>query len=148
MKEILYFAYASNLKQDLFEERLGHSAEFRGVGILPRYGFRFNHPMEDGTARANIVSSPNEQVYGVLYAISEEDLKHFLQSEPGYEYKEMTIYTSKGTVKAGTFLSPENKSNIFPSETYLAYIVDGGRNFKLPNEYLENIINRSGAKIF
>jgi hypothetical protein len=148
MNEIQYFAYASNLKQDLFEERLGHKAEFKGLGILPLYGFRFNHPMEDGTARANIVSSPNEQVYGVLYTISEKDLEHFLKSEPGYEYKEVTIYTSKGTVKAGTFLSPENKSNIFPSETYLAYIVDGGRNFKLPNEYLENIVNRSGARIY
>ncbi|WP_143959201.1 gamma-glutamylcyclotransferase family protein [Litoribacter populi] len=148
MKNMLYFAYASNLKKELFEERLGHLAQFKGVGILSQYGFRFNHPMEDGTARANIVASPNEHVYGVLYEISEDDLRHFLKSEPGYEYKEIEIHTNQGKVKAGTFLSPENMNNIFPSESYLAYIVDGGKAFKLPNDYLENIVNRSGAKIF
>ncbi|MBT0812535.1 gamma-glutamylcyclotransferase [Litoribacter ruber] len=148
MKKILYFAYASNLKQELFEERLGRTAEYKGVGILPKYGFRFNHPMEDGSARANIVSSPNEHVYGAIYEISEEDLQHFLKSEPGYKYQQVDIHTNKGKIQAGTFLSPENQPNIFPSETYLASIIEGGKQFKLPNDYLENIVNRSGARIF
>jgi len=146
MNEILYFAYASNLDESTFEKNLGEKSKKRGLGILPGHGFRFNVPNEDGTARANIEPSPREMVYGTLYHINEHTRKYFLKSEQGYDFIEVQISTKSGPVSAFTFINRNTKDNIFPSREYLDIILEGGKRQGLPNEYLENIMNRGGAR--
>jgi len=146
MNEILYFAYASNLDESTFEKNLGEKSKKRGLGILPGHGFRFNVPNQDGTARANIEPSPREMVYGTLYHITENTRKYFLKSEQGYDFIEVLISTNTGPVSAFTFISRNTKNNIFPSREYLDIILEGGKKQGLPNEYLENIMNRGGAR--
>lgn len=146
MNEILYFAYASNLDEATFEKALGEKARKKGIGILPAHGFRFNVLHTDGKARANIVPSPREMVYGVLYHINENTRKYFLRSEQGYDFIEVKVSTKEGNVSAFTFINRNTTENIFPSEDYLNIIMAGGEKQKLPTEYLENIMNRGGAR--
>jgi len=146
MNEILYFAYASNLDESTFEKNLGEKAKRRGLGILPGHGFRFNVLHDDGKARANIEPSPREMVYGTLYHINENTRKYFVSSEQGYDFIEVQISTKTGPVSAFTFINKNTQENIFPSKEYLDLILEGGRKQGLPNEYLENIMNRGGAR--
>lgn len=146
MNEILYFAYATNLDETTFEKNLGEKSKKRGMGILPGHGFRFNVLHEDGKARANIEPSPREMVYGTLYHINENTRKYFVSSEQGYDFIEVQISTKSGPVSAFTFINKNTEDNIFPSKEYLDLILEGGKRQGLPNEYLENIMNRGGAR--
>ncbi|GGZ21317.1 hypothetical protein GCM10007049_12470 [Echinicola pacifica] len=148
MSTRLYFGYASNLDQDTLVGRLQHPPKLIGVGVLPHYGFRFSHPNPDGSARANILPSPNENVYGAVYEITEADVSHFLTSEKDYEFTEVSIAMKEGNSSAYTFISNQNVSNIFPNQDYYETILRGGRALQLPNSYLSSIINRSPNKLY
>jgi len=69
-----------------------------------------------------------------------------MKSEQGYDFIEVKISTKSGPVSAFTFINKDTHENIFPSEEYLQTIMEGGKRQGLPNEYLENIMNRGGAR--
>lgn len=144
MEGFYYFGYASNLDRSTLEGRLQTSPRFVGVGVLPHHGFRFNFRNPDGSARANIVSSPNETVYGLLYWIESNDWEYFLKSEPGYDFLEKEILTKNGKIRAFAFQSNQVQSGIFPTEDYWKLIVKGGQENGIPESYLAQIINRAG----
>ena len=145
MGKFYYFGYASNLDVETLKGRLKSEPVNLGVAVLPHFGFRFNFPNPDGTARANIVPSENESVYGLLFEIAEVDREFFLLSEPGYGFIEVEVFTANGKQKALTFISPKNIPGIFPSASYWKTIIKGGKANKIPNSYLSQIINRAGA---
>ena len=144
MDSFYYFGYASNLDGSTLKGRLRQAPKKVGAGILPHYGFRFNFPNPDGSARANIIPSPNESVYGILYEISEEDRDYFLNSEPGYDFVTKEIFTHSGKVEAFTFISNNTVDGIFPSPEYWQVIIKGGQENEIPNTYLSQILNRVG----
>lgn len=144
MDSFYYFGYASNLDGSTLEGRLRHRPKKICLGILPHYGFRFNFPNPDGSARANIIPSPNESVYGILYEISEEDRAYFLNSEPGYDFVKKEIFIHSGKVEAFTFISEKTVEGIFPSWEYWQVIIKGGQENEIPNTYLSQILNRVG----
>lgn len=144
MEKFYYFGYASNLDASTLEGRLKSPAKKIALGILPHFGFRFNVENPDGSARANVVDSPNESVYGLIYEIAEEDRDYFLTSEPGYEFVVKDVFTKKGPIKAHTFISDQIKEGVFPKAEYWEVIIKGGKEAKIPNTYLSQIINRAG----
>jgi len=144
MEKFYYFGYASNLDESTLEGRLMHKPQKIGIAVLPHFGFRFSCPNPDGSARANIVPSENESVYGMLYEIEESDRLYFLNSEPGYEFLEKEVFSREGKIKAFTFIAPKNETGIFPTEDYWKVIIKGGKECGIPNTYLSNILNRVG----
>jgi hypothetical protein len=144
MNSFYYFGYASNLDITTLEGRLLSKPVDIGVGVLPHFGFRFNFPNPDGSARANLVPSENESVYGIVFEIKEEDRSYFLNSEPGYDFVEKEIFTKNGRLRAFVFISSQIKPGIFPNEEYWKIIVKGGKESGLPDSYLAQIINRAG----
>ncbi|MFD2201692.1 gamma-glutamylcyclotransferase family protein [Shivajiella indica] len=144
MDKFYYFGYASNLHTETLEGRLRNPPRKIGLGVLPHFGFRFNFPNSDGSARANIVPSQNESVYGILFEISEEDRAYFLNSEPGYEFVKVQIFTKRGSVDAYTFISKKTQEGIFPKEAYWKIIYQGGMENEIPSTYLSQILNRVG----
>lgn len=70
--QFYYFAYASNLTLSLLEERVGNKLQNCLPGRLPDYGFRFNRKNPDGSARANIVVSESEDVFGLVCPIDQK----------------------------------------------------------------------------
>lgn len=144
MEKFYYFGYASNMHQPTLDTRVTYRPKKIAIGVLPHYGFRFNHLNPDGTARANIIPSQNESVYGVVYEIASENLDYFLTSEPGYDFVKKDIYIKKGKIEAFTFVSSKTEKGIFPKEEYWKTIIQGGKENGLPNGYLAQIINRVG----
>jgi hypothetical protein len=144
MDSFYYFGYASNLDTSTLEGRLETNPVKIGIGVLPHFGFRFNHPNEDGSARANLVPSENESVYGLVFKIQKQDLSYFLTSEPGYDFVEKEIFAKNGKIKAFVFISKNIREGIFPKEEYWKIILKGGKESGIPDSYLAQLINRVG----
>ncbi len=72
MEMINYFAFGSNMSAKRMNDRLGWSPSRSGA-ILHNYEMVFNKHSNDG-GKANIMSSPNNLVEGILYSVNEEDL--------------------------------------------------------------------------
>ena len=138
-----YFAYASNLKKSNLEHSLGSKIDNFLDGRLLDYGFRFNVKNADGKARANIIVSESEDVFGAIYEIENTVKEKLLASEPGYKLIEVNIETQTGYVPALTFISDEDAEGLYPAKDYLKSIREGAKEHKLPEEYLEFIISMS-----
>jgi hypothetical protein len=138
-----YFAYASNLKKSNLELSLGSKIDNFLDGRLLDYGFRFNVKNADGKARANIIVSESEDVFGAIYEIENTVKEKLLASEPGYKLIEVNIETQTGYVPALTFISDEDTEGLYPAKDYLKSISEGAKEHKLPEEYLEFIISMS-----
>lgn len=148
MESFYYFGYASNLDVSTLEGRLKSGAKKVGVAMLPHYGFRFDHPNPNGSARANIIPSPQETVYGLLFEIALTDKAYFLDSEPGYDFVPMQVKIENRSVQAYVFISPSHVPNIFPDKKYLEVILRGGKANGIPASYLAQLINRAGKTGF
>ncbi|MCH6199046.1 gamma-glutamylcyclotransferase [Aquiflexum sp. LQ15W] len=144
MDSFYYFGYASNLDTSTLEGRLQTRPVKIGIGVLRHHGFRFNHPNQDGSARANIVPSENESVYGLIFKIRNHDMEYFLTSEPGYDLEEKEVFTKDGKVNAFVFISKNTQEGIFPKEEYWKLILKGGKESGIPDSYLAQVINRVG----
>lgn len=142
-KTFNYFAYASNLKKSNVEQLLGIKIDNYIDGRLLDYGFRFNVKNADGKARANIIESESEDVFGAIYEIAISTKEKLLASEPGYQLIEVNIETQTGFVPAFTFISEADEEGIYPAKDYLKTITDGAKEHKLPEEYLEFIVSMS-----
>jgi hypothetical protein len=138
-----YFAYASNLKKSNLEQCIGGKIDNFLDGRLLDYGFRFNVKNAEGKARANIITSESEDVFGAIYELHNIVKEKLLASEPGYKIIEVTIETETGHVPAFTFISDVDVEDIHPTKEYLKIITDGAKEHKLPDEYLEFIISMS-----
>ncbi|HUH33971.1 MAG TPA: gamma-glutamylcyclotransferase [Daejeonella sp.] len=132
-----YFAYASNLKVSVLEQRINGKVQDYIQGRLIDYGFRFNRKNSDGTARANIIFSESEDVFGVLYQVDEKYRNILLQTEPGYSLIEVPVETDQGNVQAFTFISDADDEDIYPGKDYLSTILSGAKEHALPAEYTD-----------
>lgn len=139
-----YFGYASNLKVSILEQRIGDRIPNYIQGRLLDYGFRFNRKNADGSARANIIASESEDVFGVLYQIDQKYQDILLKTEPGYRLITISVETETGNVQAFTFISDADDEDIYPTEYYLNSILAGAKEHSLPREYTDFI--RSMAK--
>lgn len=138
-----YFAYASNLKVNTLEQRTGDKIENFLQGRLPDYGFRFNVKNQDGTARANIIVSESEDVFGMIYMISMKYWDTLLQTEPGYQLISVSVETEQGDVLVYTFISDHDEEDIYPTKEYLKSIIEGASEHSLPEEYTDFIVSMS-----
>ena len=117
-----YFAYASNLKKSTLEQKTGSKIQNFVQGRLLDYGFRFNFKNTEGSARANIIVSESEDVFGAIYEIENKYKEGLLSTEPGYRIINVTIETETVNVPALTFISDQDDENIYPSKDYLKSI--------------------------
>ncbi len=138
--DFYYFAYASNLKLSILEERLGDRIQNYLTGRLPDYGFRFNRRNADGSARANIVVSESEDVYGIVCRIDQQYKDKLLKTEPGYLLISVAVETEQGNVNAFTFVAESDDEGIHPTKEYLNSILEGARARNLPEEYIDFIV--------
>ena len=138
-----YFAYASNLKKSTLEQKTGSKIQNFVQGRLLDYGFRFNFKNTEGSARANIIVSESEDVFGAIYEIENKYKEGLLSTEPGYRIINVTIETETGNVPALTFISDQDDENIYPAKDYLKSITEGAKEHKLPQEYLEFVVSMS-----
>ncbi|HEX2986934.1 MAG TPA: gamma-glutamylcyclotransferase family protein [Chloroflexota bacterium] len=139
MPEFLYFAYGSNLDPKLMKNHCPQSRE-DSVGTLRGYrlGFTF-YSSGWGGGTADIVPDSQGEVWGLIYALSPDDLD-FLDSYEGHPTKyrrlQVAVDTSDGLV-AGvwTYAVVDKEAFIQPTASYLAILTHAAEHYRFPTWY-------------
>ena len=135
------FAYGSNMCSGRFRD-YGVSPERPGVAaVLSGYELRFNKRSQDGSGKANIEPLTGMELWGVLYTVSDADLKKLDQGEVGYRRSSVTVRLADMTLVgawvyvAVTPVTPD-ETPLLPYEWYKRFLVEGAREHGLPNDYV------------
>lgn len=137
-----YFAYGSNMDRTQMKERCPDS-KLIGKAVLHNYKIAFTiFSPKRQCGCADILSSVNSEVWGLLYDISEKDLENLdiaechpdkykrfqvvVEDVSGEEY---TVETYEVVKKEGAFLKP--------SKHYLGLMQEAAREFDFPEKYQE-----------
>jgi gamma-glutamylcyclotransferase (GGCT)/AIG2-like uncharacterized protein YtfP len=148
---MLYFAFGSNLDPDQMRDRcpgnhlIGEAVVRDHKLIFPRFSERW------GGGVASLQLSHGNDVWGVLYELSDEDL-HALDACEGFrvpadahnQYEREQVWVDlvrpedgsvPRRVRAWTYLArPANPS--LPSRRYLDAVIKGARAHRLPDDYV------------
>lgn len=143
-KRLLYFAYGSNMSEARLNER-NITFNFNAVGRLTGYKLSFNMRCSDGSAKVNIMESPGDVVWGVLYQIKVEDLRKLDQFEDGYTRKRLKVEKVDGSFKDSFRYNP-HEAEVYSStgltgdgkvyRDYKNFLVRGALEHRLPSEYI------------
>ena len=142
-----YFAYGSNLDPEQMRRRCpGHRVI--GAGFLPGHRLRFQGEGEDwGGPVATIVADPTDTVWGVVFELSDEDLRALDEYEGCRVDDPTSLYIRRdfdvrladgGAVRANAYVMrrrPEGN----PSKKYLDAITRGARSHGLPTDYVDRL---------
>jgi cation transport regulator ChaC len=143
MKELIYFAYGSNMSTKRLKAR-APSAKVLGTGILDGYALAFHKVSQnDGSAKCDIVESLSGQVLGVLFEISKpdkSDLDRWEGLNLGYEEMMVEIRTETGnTVSAFTYFATITDRELQPFTWYKRHVLEGAREAGLLSAYIKTI---------
>ena len=148
-----YFAHGSNMDEFQMRERCP-SAKFRFVARVPNHELCF--PRES-TGRHGGVSSieqfPRKVVWGVVYEVSEADLKNLNAcegynpkrdpKENSYNRSEMQVERVNGALHRCYVYMANKKGSFLPSrECYLNYIIRGAEQHQrqgIPKNYMRKL---------
>lgn len=150
-KTIWYFAYGANMCSAVLRDRRGIEPFSARPAFVSDYGVVFNMPgiwlLEP--VFANLVAKAGAVAHGVLYELSPVALKK-LRSMEGSAYLDVVlpVHTYTGEVReAHAYMGPTNLPLGKPSRRYLGLLVEGGREHKLPGEYLEKLMQTPSIHI-
>ena len=134
----LYFAYGSNLRSARMFERVPSAANL-GAARLAGHGFRMNKRGRDGSAKANLILSPREHVWGAVYRISSEDWPILDRFEGGYTREIVDVELGVTVEAAITYRSERLIEGALAFDWYLEHIRAGAREHALPGEWCETL---------
>src|ERR1700687_6278972 len=89
------FAYGSNMSSGRFRAyRVRPEGAGRGA-LLSGYRLLFNKESTDGSGKANVEAHEGSETWGVLYVISNADLRTLDDGEVGYRGLELTVRSAE-----------------------------------------------------
>lgn len=136
MTRVLYFAYGSNMLSERLCSRIP-SAQAIGCARLEDWRLVFNKRSVDGSAKANLVESPGDTTWGVLYEIEAQDLERLDKVEGGYRRISVWAREPDGEmVEAVTYVSAELTDEQTAYDWYKDTVIAGAREHNLPQEYI------------
>lgn len=148
MKDIhvLYFAHGSNMKKSRMRKRIPE-AEVIGPAWIDNKRLVCNKISKDGSGKANLANSPGHRVWGVLYKIPQNALQKLDQIEGGYDRRKLEVTRAPGEkveapgekVEAFVYVSTKTDDSLKPFDWYKSFIVEGAREHKLPDEYIQEL---------
>lgn len=138
-----YFAYGSNMNLDRLQNRLGYTPEFQ-KGTLDNYELIFNltNKRIPGSAYANIQQKANSSVEGILYSITDADLKKLdlYEAFPKHYLKiQVLVKNSHDLVNATTYVGNKDllQDNLMPTRDYLNFLLNPAA--ELSPEYFKKL---------
>lgn len=144
---LLYFAYGSNMYPPRMRAR-APSAEFVDIGRLRGWRPACNKHGRDGSGKANLVSHPGREVWGVLYRVDGGDLVLLDEVERGYRRMSFPVLVPGGRIlDAEAYVSDLITDDPVPFDWYRELMVAGARHHRLPEPhiaYLESLPVRLG----
>lgn len=139
MSSIIYFAYGSNMKTERLRARVS-SAKSIGIAKLPDMRLVFNKQSKDGSGKANLIASPVDMVWGVLFEIEVRELGSLDKAEGGYARTTVEVISESGeSMTAHTYISSSTTASAIPYEWYKNLVVAGAREHRLPESYIAAI---------
>jgi len=97
-----------------------------------------NKKGEDGSGKANLIESPGDAVWGVLYEVDSAELDKLDSAEGGY-HRMSTQSITKGNnpLEVEVYISTKLTADPTPYEGYKKVILRGAREHELPTGYLQ-----------
>lgn len=139
---VWYFAYASNMNRTQMQQRAGNPAEEK-VARLDNYELNFEKVARGGTGTGNLVPAAGKVVYGVLYRVTEQQLKvldRFEGVPEHYRRSEVTVTDAEGNkIAAQVYLARKVRRGLKPDRLYLQRIVQGAEEHNLPADYIQQL---------
>lgn len=146
-----YFAYGFNLDQDKIKERCPDS-KLIGKAVLKEYKIAFTFlSRKTGYGCADILFSPGDEVWGLLYEISQNDLRGLDKAE-GYplEYIRLRVEVidEQGQKRMAEVYKVRIVEGAFiePSREYLAIMQKASLDFNFPEHYRSTLSGVTAAK--
>ena len=147
---MLYFAYGSNLDRQQMRERCPGSVD---VCTAKLKGYRLDFTRNStkwGGGVADVVEVPNEEVWGVVYEVTGDDVNRLDCSEgyrPGrtknsYTRGEITVDRDgdpQQPIQVAVYFAVLEPGEHPPSKHYLGAIIGGARQWGLPGIYIARL---------
>jgi hypothetical protein len=135
---MFYFAYGSNLNWSQMQRRCP-SARFLCTASLPEYRFAIaRHSRLRNCGTANIYPEAGSTVWGVVYDVSESDMRVMDGYEDGYSRYDLTVMTSgrnPAPLRAVVYIAPKESLVPLPNAEYKRLMLEGARHWQLPHDY-------------
>ena len=142
------FQYGSNCDEKRFNspQRLCGAAEPKGKAqTVDFYQIAFDvWSNTNKCAASDLIPGGENRAWGVLYEVPDDRIDRLAEIEgPKYEKKCIQVTHNGEPVTAVTFLVKKDRRvcNRATSVEYVEYIVKGLRDFDVPEEYVQNVIN-------
>ena len=139
-----YFAYGSNMDERQMKDRCPDSIVV-GREVLKDYKLSFTiFSPKRKCGCADIVQDQGDEVWGVLYAVTEEDLKKLDECE-GHpvHYKRCTVsvVSDVGMIQAAAYEVAKKSANEFlTSKNYKEKIALAAEKFNFPQKYVAQVL--------
>lgn len=132
------------MKRSRLHERVGNWSSERNC-LLDGYRLTF-----DSRGKADIIEDSNSKVYGVIYELSEEQMKK-LDAKEGVSkniYKRSTVSVKIGTrqVEAVAYTKVHKPKFSKPDVEYLNYIIEGLYEHGFGEEIIEEVKQIAGGQ--
>lgn len=141
---MLYFAYGSNMLRSRLENQRKDNKQIdrvidRGIGILRGYKIKFNKQSIYGSGKTNLVKDGQSETLGVIYGLTDEQLKLLGEIEFGYKKSKIEVVLGNHIIPAVTYFAIPEKinDNLLPTKDYLDFLILGAEEHNFPIEYLE-----------
>ena len=136
-----YFAYGSNMLRERLLARVT-TAQAVAVGVVRDYRLDFAKLSVDGSGKGDMVASPGNGVWGVLYEFDASQ-KVDLDKHEGrhYQPREVVVSTPSGEETAWAYIAEPHRRDPLkvPYDWYLALIIAGARQGGLPEAYIRAV---------
>lgn len=143
----LYFAYGSNMLSTRLAARIADTVSM-GVAVLHHKCLVFNKPGIDRSAKANIVDSPHDKVWGVLYQITSASWPILDAFEGGYNRETCEVVSPKyGSLAATLYQWHGADCKLPPYDWYMDLILAGAQENNLPASYIDFLKSISTIKL-
>ena len=135
---VYYFAYGSNMNWPQMQRRCP-SARFVCVGRLLGHDFGITrHSRLRNCGTANVYPAPDKEVCGIVYDITDEDLRILDGFEDGYRREILPVHPLEESkaLNALVYVAAVEANVPRPNAEYRRLIVEGARHWQLPAMYL------------
>jgi gamma-glutamylcyclotransferase len=107
--------------------------------LLTGYQLLFNKESTDGSGKANLGAHEGSETWGVVYALSDADLRTLDDGEVGYRRVKVPVCLADNIkVDAWVYIAkqPNNDLTLRPYAWYKRFLVEGATEHSLPKDYI------------
>lgn len=97
----------------------------------------FNKLSANGSGNANLVASPGDVIWGVLYERNDSDVEQLDRIEQGYQRIKIQVWKpDEETLEAVTYQSTQLTDDPVAYDWYKDVLITGAREHHLPQDYI------------